>query len=116
MAQGSGSACVAAAAVGTAKQRMESMHTFASCATSMILTTLYLGFSWATHECCIYMVIHYQQADCCCRQSSGHAVSATTYPQTGAAYPETGAAAPTVPQTMHAPQQQGGMYPAVNKY
>ena len=34
MAQGSGSACVAAAAVGTAKQRMESMHTFASCATA----------------------------------------------------------------------------------
>ena len=117
MAQGLGSAFVAAAAVGMAKQRMESMHTLAMHTVQQLYfhKTSYLEFSWAPHDC-MYKAIRCQQADCCCRQNSGHAVSATTYPQTGAAYPETGAAAPTVPQTMQAPQQQGGMYPAVNKY
>ncbi|KAL0030229.1 hypothetical protein WJX77_004188 [Trebouxia sp. C0004] len=51
----------------------------------------------------------------CCSCGVGHENATQNSANGTATYPQTGAAA-TAPQSMQAPQQQGGMYPAVNKY
>ena len=62
---------------------------------------------WLDTACSASIKLHVNYGNLVCRQSSANGI---------VAYPETGVAAPTAPQNMQAPQQQGGIYPAVNKY